>query len=349
MRWSVGKQISSRGAGLGNEVFPWAKAILGKQVFGGTVVDPAWRLSRYGYSSELGGSVIDAAFYNVAVRSPARETMTQEMYEQSGEFNYADALRAAAADGAIRTERAVLRHTSGMLGGYLGIREARNEIRERLFSVPMAAAVMRRVAEFSTEAIIIGIHIRSGDFDPTSRPLVPGVFNVRVPAMWSRTVVHNVAEMADRPIVLALATDDPMLQVDSRAWGSNGPVIRSGGGPAADLAMLAACDLIVPSISSFSLLALFLGESRYVWPREHLWSNEGWLSIWGGEQGIGGSATRLQMRASVDSLAQPRGVPVAADGRVPETLAAELSAGTERQVFRHRSDLIYYGVVRSGE
>jgi hypothetical protein len=46
MRFSIPRILGHRGAELGNELFPWAKAFLAGQALGARVMHPAWGLNR---------------------------------------------------------------------------------------------------------------------------------------------------------------------------------------------------------------------------------------------------------------------------------------------------------------
>ena len=53
--WSVPKLLTPRGAGLGNEVFPWAKAYLGARAFGLKESATPWAINRGRFDREFGG------------------------------------------------------------------------------------------------------------------------------------------------------------------------------------------------------------------------------------------------------------------------------------------------------
>ena len=59
--------------------------------------------------------------------------------------------------------------------------------------------------------------------------------------------------------------------------------LTSGGGcaDASDLLLLASADLLVCSLSSYSLTAAWLGAMPYLWLRDQLHDDDGWLSMWG--------------------------------------------------------------------
>ena len=107
--------------------------------------------------------------------------------------------------------------------------------------------------------------------------------------------------------------------------------------------MLASCDLLVCSVSSFSMLASFLSDQPYLWFEPQLTPVDDFVTIWGGEasQRREGSLTR-QALALRSGHVRWRGTPIPASGRVTLT-ASDLvkpEGGWDR-----RRDLLYYGAV----
>jgi hypothetical protein len=113
----------------------------------------------------------------------------------------------------------------------------------------------------------------------------------------------------------------------------------------ADLATLAATDIILPSISSFSMLAIFLGRSNYLWHKDHLNENGGWYGIWSHEFDESDPLLTGPRESLVFDAATSRGWPFREGEDLDELFvsSAERSAHTRDW----KSDLIYYGQVRS--
>jgi len=130
------------------------------------------------------------------------------------------------------------------------------------------------------------------------------------------------------------------------------PCVLSGDIPdsdCSDLLALARADLMVCSVSSFSVWAAFLSGKPYLWygPNLHAHS-EGYLSIWGHEAGQQreGSPTR-QAIAAVGSQVQPpvsRAWAVGHDGQVPAAALRQIGWAAHSG----DTDLLQYGVIRAG-
>ena len=346
MRWSVGKMLSTRGAGLGNEVFPWAKAYLGAIAFDARLVDPPFLLNPRRYDRELDVGGIGATVRYLAVQSLPAITIDQPLLDTLGAVDYYDAMCTLRRTLGTKSGL-ILRHTTGMQNGYLGIRRARPFLRSRLLGTE---AVLRHLASLPAVGdgiVTVGLHIRGGDFDSQQR-VTPGVFNVTIPDAWYRDVLDSVHRELDRPLQVYVASNLPSGRLEDLLDLPGCGVTLLSGSATEDLAVLASCDFVIPSISSYSLLAIFLSDAFYCWPLEHLNDTGGWLSIWGHESSSGGPATT---ESPVSQMAKDvrvvRGIPVPAIPSWPRWLPDALAA---RALVRATSaDLRMYGVVRRAQ
>ena len=102
-------------------------------------------------------------------------------------------------------------------------------------------------------------------------------------------------------------------------------------------------DLLVCSVSSFSMLAAFVSDRPYLWFAPQLTEVDDRLTLWGREP-----AQRSEHSPTGRSLAlrsqavRPRGIPVPASGRV-ELTAVDLRPPEDG--WDRRRDLLYYGAV----
>jgi hypothetical protein len=118
-----------------------------------------------------------------------------------------------------------------------------------------------------------------------------------------------------------------------------------------DLLVAAHADLLVCSISSFSMWAAFLSNAPYIWFLPHLQNADGCYSIWGNEpqqqapDGVTFSnAVRVGAKTRLSDLL-PRGVPVGSSGTVPPILLKQLEMRLRQKALA--TDLVSYGVVPS--
>lgn len=346
MRWSVGKQISPRGAGLGNEVFPWAKAYLGAEALGLRCVNPAWRLNPRRYDKYLGGTLLDSAKYIAAQSLPSVE-ITSKMYHSTGQTDYFEAL-GKLRQGSIDRRFPVLVHSSGMSGGYLAIRRAKGFLQHALLGSP--DAILARAELDSTEdpTVRVAVHVRGGDFQASGVVARSG-FNQTLPLEWYRSQLETLTSSLALPIKIFLATDSPSPKVtEGLTIGDTSPR-EIGSSSISDLAVLAHCDILISSVSSFSMLAAFLSDAPYVWHREQLHESGGWLSIWGHEsEDEGGGPTRKsQSESEVNPIGRNRGLAHAMKPAWPSGMIQYLE---QRALMRvTSSDLIHYGVIQGDE
>jgi hypothetical protein len=230
-----------------------------------------------------------------------------------------------------------------MWGGYAAIAAARRPLRERLLDVPGA----RELAASATggAALTVGLHVRRGDFSGPGPSA--GTFNRPVPTEWFGSVVRALQEqLAEAAYVVCTDAGEGALPELTglphvRVVRGDGP-----GAPVQELAVLAACDLLVCSVSSFSMLAAFLSDRPYLWFAPQLSVVDDCVTLWGREPGQrrADSPTR-QSVALRSGTVRPRGIPVPASGRV-ELAAADL--GTPEGGWDRRRDLLYYGAVPCG-
>ena len=347
MRWSVGQMTSARGAGLGNEVFPWAKAYLGAVAFDARLVDPPFLLNPRRYDREIDVGGFGATLRYLAVHSLPATTIDQPLLDTLGAVDYYDAMCDLRARLGTKSGL-ILRHTTGMQNGYLAIRRARPFLRSRLLGAEPALRHLASLPTVASDVITVGLHIRGGDFN-SQRQVTPGVFNATMPEAWYRDILDSVHRELDRPLQVYVAANLPGERLNDLLELPGCSITLLSGSATEDLAVLASCDFIIPSISSYSLLAIFLSDAFYCWPHEHLNDTGGWLSIWGHESSSGGPPTAGSIAShGLEAVSIVRGIPVRAHKPswprwLPDALAA-------RALLRATStDLCMYGVVRRAQ
>jgi hypothetical protein len=276
-------------------------------------------------------------------------TFTEVDYREAGSIEYGQAARAWFEAQDNPPHRAVV-VSQGMWGGFPAIDAARGFIRRYLAGSRHAArniATLR--ATRRAGALLVAVHLRGGDFvTPLSTAEYRGSWNAALPLEWYASVCHGLRAL--------LGDSVQFLVVGDTVSGAAGDLVNELGAlttageshtDVSDLVLLSTADLLVCSISSYSLVAAWLGDSPYVWPREQLQIENGWLSLWGEEpaQRSGLTAENIQELSVAHEAPIARGVPVPLNGALPKELSLALShsgAGWDR-----RADLLYYGVVRA--
>lgn len=337
------KLLSPRGAGLGNEVIPWAKAYLGARALGLKEVAPPWAINPRRYDREFGDRFLGTAKY-LAIRGLPTIEITREDVIETGATDYFDAMRKLRPV-VLRRRTPVVLHGSGMHGGYLGIRRARAYLRREILGAPVAIRSHELVEEIEPMRVRIGVHFRGGTDFAVQDDVKPGVFNSRLPIEWYENVVQSLVKRLAVPVEVLLASDTESTQL-AEALSVNGRFpTRISSTSVGDLAALVNSDIIVASISSFSMLAIFLSNASYVWHADNLNVDGGWASIWGHESNEdGGGPTRRAAELEVTSCSSVhRGIP---QGAHPVWSDAVLRRLRDTAAARKlSSDLIYCGVV----
>jgi hypothetical protein len=342
--WSLPVVSGRRGAGLGNEVIPWAKAYLAAQALGLRTVHPAWALNRRGYRHDFGTSRLDWLVQSTAAAALPSVDLSWERIRSTGEQDYGLAVRALRGELGLDRRPLVVRNSSGMAGGYLAVRRARTFLLSRVLSPDHVTADLGRIAErWDDRAVRVAVHVRAGDFEPGGPG--PGQFNRAVPDQWYVAVCRSLrAELGDGVGFLVLSEGDGaaarrlVAEVAAVTPPTRHRPLLS------DIAAMAQADLLVCSVSSMSMFAAFLSGAHYVWYAPQLETSAGWRSIWGLEPEQRAGATARNRSAGAPAPPLARGVPVDDDGRVPVDLVRRLREQAAIRDARH--DLLLYGVVR---
>ncbi len=249
-----------RGAGLGNEVIAWGKSYAAAEALGLRLLAPRWLLNRYDLGAQLGIGRSEMLRAELAARLLPAVEVTEELYRATGHADYGEAVVTARDDGRLDGSRVLV--TSGMWGGYAAIAGARRPLRDRLFGVPGARELAASATSHSP--VTVGLHVRRGDFDGAGPSA--GSFNRPIPTGWFVAVVRSLQDqLGEASYVVCTDADEGELPELASLPGVR--VVRGEGAsaPIQELAVLASCDLLVCSVSSFSMLAAFLSDRPYLW------------------------------------------------------------------------------------
>jgi len=342
-----------RGTGLGNELIAWGKAFIGAQALGLNLLHPAWGLNPRAYWRYFGTSRLDwLTHWSLRHVFPVFH-FTENDFRQSRDLDLHQAVCAFAERHELERRSAFVLCFSGMWGGLPSIADAREFLRAQLLSTHRTCEnlyeLQRRLRGI---AVRIGFHIRRGDFSGTpANAAYRNRFNTAIPMDWYVAVARNLSKGLLGEILFLIVSDGSEQELrpltdEFRCVVTSDLASRD----ISDLLALASCDLIVCSVSSFSLAAAFLSKGRYIWFEPNLNIHDGLRSIWGHEPAqltqFGETARNLaRVRAEVaaGTTAATRGVPVDWDGDLPAELLSDLEI--KGQLAQRHTDLIQYGVV----
>lgn len=343
LRFSVPAIHGLRGAGLGNEIIPWGKAIIGAQELHAKLINPPWALNSRGYRRDFHSSLLD---WPAVTALRVLPTITVNSDDAAASDDYAEIMEAMVSKLERRRGPLQIVHSSGMSGGYYGIRRARSFLRNILASpvhVPKDLYAIEK--RFNPDKLTVSMHVRAGDFTEQDRNPQPGQFNQVLPLSYFMEIGLNLRKTFEDSVEIAIFTDSPedagVLALASRL--SAIPIPERKLPLLSDIAFMASSDLLVCSISSLSMLAGFLSDKPYIWYEPHLGKVGGWRSIWGHEQS---QLTGVTGRHAEETSTEPlftRGIPGGADGSIPSWALQQLSRALMGK--QSRNNLLMYGVV----
>jgi hypothetical protein len=338
-----------RGAGLGNELYPWAKAWLAAQAIDGKALPPAFGLNPRQYRRYFGTSRLDWVTHRALLKAMPRYRFTETDYLSTGEHDFRKAVAVFAERLGWREKRLFALEVGGMWGGFLAVREARDYVLSQLYA---ARGTARNLSDWRVrldpDRLTVAVHIRAGDFKAADENIdYRGCFNRALPLAWYLAVCDQLRHHFGHRVQFQLFTDGtpeamaPFIQRFSPVTG-----FHQRDSVCSDLLAMASADLLVCSVSSFSLWGAFLSRAPYVWFAPQLQVEEGMLSLWGHEAAQRpphGATARFRAHVASEPARYPRGVPVAEDGRLPQALLDRLQFTLHCN--RTATDLALYGVV----
>lgn len=351
MRFSV-PRVRGYGAGLGNELIPWARAFLAGQVLGARALPPAFGFNSRKYWRHFGTPRYDWLLHKVMEHLLPLVEFGETDYLQHGGGDVVTALQSFAEANRLQERKAFLLVTEGMWGGYGHIAPARDFMYSTLYQSRFAARNLMRVSErLHPDKPVIAMHVRLGDFapPPDTAEQYRGRFNCSLPMEWYCNVAQYLHSRLADSVQFLIVSDgtreqlQPLLNIVPAITTSDLP-----DSDCSDLLALAKADLLVCSVSSYSSIAAFLSDAPYLWFEPNLQKHdEGFYSIWGHEEGQRSmdSPTRrsIAYQQSAERIALGRGTPVGMKGVVPDTVIRELMH--RKHQTNPLTDLIRYGVV----
>jgi hypothetical protein len=344
-------RVQGRGAGLGNELIPWAKAFIASQELGASLMHPAWGLNKRGYRRYFATSRFDWMLPRVLGAILPTYTFTENDYRQSGELDFGAALRVFARRNGLLEKGTYILFLEGMWGGYESIAGAKDFLRGVLHTTRYTQANLYDLhRRLDGEKLQVAIHMRQGDFiRATENTEFCGKFNVCLPLEWYVNVCRSIRSAIGTNVEFILFTDgDESALAEFIAEFQPVTTLRQSNADCSDLLAMTVADLLVCSVSSYSMWAAFLSSKPYLWFQPNLQEVDGFLSIWGHEPAQlppDGLTARNVMELQQRRDGNPgRGVPVGVDGQLPELLIQRMKEAIALK--SATTDLIRYGATR---
>lgn len=346
--------IQGRGSGLGNEMIVWAKALVIGQTLGIKCLHPAWGLNHRKYYQYFGTSRFDFILYFLLKNMLPTFEFKEKDYLECGGGTLPDAIRNFALKHNLSKRRFFIILVSGMWGGFDLLNTARQPLLSKLSATRRTAENLAQLdAAIPPEKLRVGVHIRRGDFGNTvSAEQAHGKFNVAISLNWYESILRNLTEYFGDSISFVIFSDAKSEELQEIC---NAPNVYTTSNQhmndVSDLLALVNCDLIVCSISSFSLWATFLSRSMYVWYRPQLTEISRHGGIWAHESlQCKHDSPTMKSLETVELLENRgeriiyRGVAVDTDGQLPSSIICYLE--NELALKRRESDIVRYGVTQ---
>lgn len=345
-------RVSGRGAGLGNELIPWAKAFIASQELNAHLMHPAWGLNKRGYRKYFGTSRLDWLFPMVLEKVLPTYTLTELEYRESGKLDFADAIRVFEKKYNLTQKSSYVLYLEGMWGGYESLRRSREFLLSELQATNFTQSNLYELSgRFDSSKLQVAVHMRLGDFEPAFKEKdYRGKFNTSLPIEWYSNICRKLqSEFGDRITFLLFSDGGVADLVEFIAEFNPVTTLHQSNADCSDLLAMAKADLLVCSVSSYSMWAAFLSDRPYVWFKPNLQQHGDYLSIWGHElaqsQSDGLTAINLEKLRNLDLVEVSRGVPLDFDEAVPESFLSMLHK--QLAMKSPSSDLIRYGVIRA--
>lgn len=246
------------GPGLGNMLFPWARAVVACERFGLMLVSPTWPQLKVGplLRGERDRRTYTGLFWNPPEQLRGAKRM----------LVLATAPRipeATLANGPMDwSGRVVL--FEGMCGLFQPLRGHRRLLFQTLVRVTRPE-VIRSIPSARTSAI--ALHVRCGDFVSKGDRVVapPGQGNVRTPMSWFVATLRAIRRSIGTNVpahVFSDGTPDQLVELMAEPDCS----LVNYGASIADLLAMSRYATLIGSNSTFSMWASFLGTVPTIWP-----------------------------------------------------------------------------------
>lgn len=352
LQWCM-PAVKGRGAGLGNELVPWARAYLMARELGARCLHPAFGINQRRYGHHFSTSSADWLIHRAMALTLPRIRFDEADYLAHGGGDVSEAFARFAKSNGLHDRGPLVVLTDGMWGGMHHIARAREFVRGTLYRSRYAAGNLAELsARLNPEKLTVAMHVRLGDFQESKSELqhYRGRFNCALPLEWFLNVGKRLLAEYGNHIQFQIFSDGPPEQLRPLVDLLR-PVETKCTAPSdvSDLLAMAQADLLICSVSSYSVWAAMLSTAPYVWFRPQLHVHDGdLLSIWGHEKGQGvETSPTAQALESQKSLMpeQCRGRAFAMD--MSDSLDAYLTVALHERLrsSRRGSDLIRYGVV----
>lgn len=226
------------GAGLGNILFPWARAII--------------------YAKQNNLERIQTTWRNIKIGTFIRRERDKRMYLDL--FTGKDGVGGFKKFSLLNFSNKV-KVFSGMESLFETFKDEHIFVRSELLKI-INPSYIKRASEFNRNSI--AIHIRMGDFEflEDEKKLRTGHWNYRIPFKWYRSIIKKISNESNLPIYIFSDAGDQELK---EILDFENCIRADFGSSISDMLALSNAKVLVSSGSTFSMWASFLGQIPTIW------------------------------------------------------------------------------------
>lgn len=269
------------GYGLGNDLIPWAKAYILSMEADARLLHPAWGNNPRQYYKYFRTFRGDYQLYRAVVKVLPRLRFTEEDYRQIGVNDFAEAARIFVEEHGLRLKKRYILQITGFWGAFSGLESARAFILSRLYNTAHTHRNLYAIAKrLSANRLTIGLHVRLGDFRPPGSYEYAGMEQVSIPLDWFCGIRDQLEQRFGKESLQFIICSDGNISALEQLLNRSNAILASAypNSDISDLLLLHGADLLVCSISSYSMWAAFLSQAPYIWYRPNLLNDGARLS-----------------------------------------------------------------------
>ena len=162
---------------------------------------------------------------------------------------------------------------TGLWGAFSGLEHARHFLLSRLLNTRFTVENLATISSWlSPSRLRVGIHVRRGDFAPPFSWEYTAAVNMSWPDQWYLNIMHQIcAEFGGDNVDFVLCSNGTKSELEPFRISEYAHISSLlPFSDISDLLSLAECDLILPSMSTFSFWACFFSSALSLWMKENL-------------------------------------------------------------------------------
>ncbi len=237
--------IRTPGPGLGNLLFPVSRALIGQKELSGTLVYPTFRQLKVGtfLRNERDKRTYGNVFRPRNMGDWKDWSRSKNLLRvREGEF--------------VGGQSPIALVYEGLRGYFHDLRDHRELIHSWLEDNMIGAGQIR-------DAYDIGIHVRVGDFSPSTED--HSGFSVQQPADWYHLALKEACSIVGRGHPKVILFTDGSPQEIKDLLGLDNFEVDPGKNAITSIVNLSKARVVITSRSSFSMWAAFLGQGKAIW------------------------------------------------------------------------------------